>query len=464
MWGVIEGFYGRPWSHAARLRMIRFLGELGLDTYVHAPKDDPHHRSRWWEPYDPAELSDFQELIAVGRDCGVRIVVATAPAKLFGTRNVRPGSREEALHAKIGALQGIGCRDFALLFDDTAATFVPSAASTRLGRSHADVATRALQGARRTDPGARMFVVPAVYHGTWDTMSGGARRYWRGLSELDPEVPVAWTGPRIFSRSIKGADASRLARESGRSLVIWNNVIANDWLPLATRRVPGLGGAEGLRKLCFGPVDNMDADLPSVVHGVLLNGALEPELTRIATAEMAADLRSAGAPLGPDPGAAHDPEQASIRAATRVVGADAALLLERLQRTVQRHIWSAPHREEIPELAAAARRYIAVRGRPDARLEAAAALTRQLEPLEQLEQRCRGLEGDPVWPEIAPSLRVLALSCRAALRAIERDEARAAGRNADARRLDQQRRGLLKEARGVGVVVARLALGALRRL
>ena len=44
--GVIEGFYGAPWSHEQRLDLIDFLGERGMNTFVYSPKDDPlvrHH-------------------------------------------------------------------------------------------------------------------------------------------------------------------------------------------------------------------------------------------------------------------------------------------------------------------------------------------------------------------------------------------------------------------------------------
>ena len=55
--GVIEGFYGAPWTHAARLDAVAFLAERGMNAYVYAPKDDPRHRTRWREPYDEQEAA-----------------------------------------------------------------------------------------------------------------------------------------------------------------------------------------------------------------------------------------------------------------------------------------------------------------------------------------------------------------------------------------------------------------------
>jgi hyaluronoglucosaminidase len=42
--GVVEGFYGEPWTHRARLRQLDFYGAHKMNTYVYAPKDDPYHR------------------------------------------------------------------------------------------------------------------------------------------------------------------------------------------------------------------------------------------------------------------------------------------------------------------------------------------------------------------------------------------------------------------------------------
>ena len=50
-YGVVEGFYGRPWGTEGRKSMITFLGDNGLDLYVYGPKDDPYHTDKWAEPY-----------------------------------------------------------------------------------------------------------------------------------------------------------------------------------------------------------------------------------------------------------------------------------------------------------------------------------------------------------------------------------------------------------------------------
>ncbi len=38
--GVVEGFYGRPWTSAQRKELFGKLNRWGMDSYVYAPKDD----------------------------------------------------------------------------------------------------------------------------------------------------------------------------------------------------------------------------------------------------------------------------------------------------------------------------------------------------------------------------------------------------------------------------------------
>ena len=67
--GVIEGFYGPPWSDAERRTLLDWMAGFGLTAYLFCPKDDPHHRATWREPYPPGEAERIARLIA---DCRKR--------------------------------------------------------------------------------------------------------------------------------------------------------------------------------------------------------------------------------------------------------------------------------------------------------------------------------------------------------------------------------------------------------
>ena len=46
--GTVEGFYGTPWSHEARLSQLRFYGQNKMNTFIYGPKGDPYHSSPHW--------------------------------------------------------------------------------------------------------------------------------------------------------------------------------------------------------------------------------------------------------------------------------------------------------------------------------------------------------------------------------------------------------------------------------
>ena len=77
--GIVEGFYGTPWSNEDRLDQIEFYGDNKMNTYIYAPKDDPYHRENWREPYPDSEMSRMNELIETSKENKVDFVFAISP-------------------------------------------------------------------------------------------------------------------------------------------------------------------------------------------------------------------------------------------------------------------------------------------------------------------------------------------------------------------------------------------------
>ncbi|MFN6120351.1 MAG: beta-N-acetylglucosaminidase domain-containing protein, partial [Actinomycetes bacterium] len=88
--GVVEVFYGAPWSHQQRLDWIDRLHRWGMTHYVWAAKEEPRHRDDWREPFTDAELDGFAELarhrtgvdLAVGLTPGPEAIADDVVAKL----------------------------------------------------------------------------------------------------------------------------------------------------------------------------------------------------------------------------------------------------------------------------------------------------------------------------------------------------------------------------------------------
>lgn len=70
--GIIEGYFGRPWSHEDRKQVLSCLRELGFSWFHHAPKADAFLRRRWREPHPAAALAELADLSAHCRSLGMR--------------------------------------------------------------------------------------------------------------------------------------------------------------------------------------------------------------------------------------------------------------------------------------------------------------------------------------------------------------------------------------------------------
>src|SRR5262249_45665655 len=112
--GIIEGFYGRPWSWEARAETIAFLKAHGYRFYCYAPKADPYLRERWQEDHPPETAEELRELAEHCRALGVRFGVGLSPFEIY--RDFDRGARG-ALARKLTFFADLGIDDLAILFD-----------------------------------------------------------------------------------------------------------------------------------------------------------------------------------------------------------------------------------------------------------------------------------------------------------------------------------------------------------
>lgn len=80
--GVVEGFYGTPWSQQDRMSQIAFYGRVKANTYIYGPKDDPYHSSpNWRMPYPPDQAANIEKLVRVANANFVHFVWAIHPGQ-----------------------------------------------------------------------------------------------------------------------------------------------------------------------------------------------------------------------------------------------------------------------------------------------------------------------------------------------------------------------------------------------
>jgi beta-N-acetylglucosaminidase/Glycosyl hydrolase family 20, domain 2/Bacterial Ig domain len=367
--GVVEGFYGAPWSQRDRLRQLDFYGAHKMNTYVYAPKDDPYSREKWRTPYPAQQLAQLGALErrAVARHVGFVFAVSPGLDVCYSD----PGDLK-ALEAKAAELWGVGVRSFGLFFDDVdgslhcardQAAFGGDASPAAAGQAHLLNAFQRDFLDRRAGAG-RLLTVPAEYSGT------GTSPYRGRFAELvTGKAVLFWTGTAVVSPTVTDADADAARAVFRHDLVLWDNYPVNDYLP---------------RQMFLGPLTGRSPDLAA--HGIVgltANPMPQAEPSKVALATVADYAWSPGR---------YD-AQRSWRAALRDVGGPAR---DALRAFADNSRSSALDPVESPRLSALIgafwREHRAGRDGP-----ATAALIGEFTALENAERDLRDRMGDPAF-------------------------------------------------------------------
>jgi hypothetical protein len=265
--GVIEGFYGIPWSWRERRRMMAAQASLGMGLYLYAPKNDPLHRDRWRDPYPEADIARFAALADHARALGVTAVIGVSPFIDY-----RDDEADYAtLVEKVRAFLDLGFGGFAVLADDI--EFAPGVeVDGALGTVHVAVVNRLATDLADAIP----YFTPTVYSDERATDWSGGMAYLTALQDLDPRIKVLWTGPGTGNRTLAASDMTAFTATTGHKPLIWDNFWAND-------------GGDGLfGRLMLGPYDGRHADLKDAVLGIAQNLSIQGASSRLALATAAA--------------------------------------------------------------------------------------------------------------------------------------------------------------------------------
>jgi len=295
--GLIEGFYGRPWSWQARDDTVTFLKKYGYNFYIYAPKGDPFLRERWREAHSAAASAALSQLATRCRTLDVRFGVGLSPYELYRDFNAEA---KAALAAKLAQFDEWGVEYLAILFDDMRGD-LPDLAVTQVDIMH--------WVAARTKA-KRLIVCPSYYTDdpVLDRFFGRRpENYLEDLGRLlDPAIDIFWTGEEVCSREYSPGHLARVAEQLRRKPFLWDNYPVND----------------GQRMSPFLHVRAFTGR-PASIRGHLaahsVNPALQPVLSRIPAITLAESYRL---------GEAYEYGQAFLSAAMEVAGADLARKLQ----------------------------------------------------------------------------------------------------------------------------------------
>ncbi|MFE1776767.1 beta-N-acetylglucosaminidase domain-containing protein [Streptomyces sp. NPDC059008] len=266
--GVIEGFYGTPWSHRARLDQLDFYGEHKMNLYVYSPKDDAYLREKWRDPYPADRLAELTELVDRARQRHVEFSYALSPGLSVCYSS---DADLRALTAKFQTLWDIGVRTFAVPLDDISYTDWNCAADKdrfgtgggAAGAAQAHLLNRVNQEFIARHPGARpLQMVPTEYYDVEPSL------YKKALAtRLDGNVLVEWTGVGVIAPTMTVAQARRAREVFGHPILTWDNYPVNDYVT---------------NRLLLGPFGGREKGLPEQLAGITANPMIQPAASKIA--------------------------------------------------------------------------------------------------------------------------------------------------------------------------------------
>lgn len=253
--GVVEGFYGTPWSHEARLRQLRFYGENKMNTYIYGPKNDPYHSCPGWrKPYPEKESAQIRELVKVAAENEVNFVWAIHPGQDIKWND----EDRRLLIAKLESMYNLGVRSFAVFFDDI------SGEGTDPHRQ-ADLLNYIDRHFVKAKPDVTPLVMcPTEYNRSWSNPKGN---YLTTLGEkLDPSIQIMWTGDKVVA-GIKEESMEWINARIRRPAYIWWNFPVSDYVR---------------DHLLLGPVYGNDTHIASAMSGFVTNPMEHAEASKIA--------------------------------------------------------------------------------------------------------------------------------------------------------------------------------------
>jgi hyaluronoglucosaminidase len=215
--GVMEIFYGTPWSEADRDSYAAFLKQIGFQFYLYGPKGDDGLRKNWRQLPSPEELRKYQEMQRHFKGHGLQFGMILSPHSLNDEFNLVD---RNALKAKIKVLSDVGLDFLGLFFDDM--------------KSATNLASRQLEILKvvQEETRAKIIFCPSFYSNDslLDMLFGDRPTdYLTTLGkEIDSSVEILWTGEQIISPEITKADLEPVEKKLLRKPFVCDNFYADD--------------------------------------------------------------------------------------------------------------------------------------------------------------------------------------------------------------------------------------------
>ena len=240
--GIIEGYYGVPYSAEVTKDLFRFMARYKMNTYMYGAKSDPYHSRYWGDPY-PTTITEDQQRIGylnqdmmrditkVASETKVNFIWAIHPGKAFA--NAEDPQVLDKIMAKFESMHELGVRQFGVFVDDVGVPSDP--AIMKLCADNLNELQQRIddkwnkKGAAATNTVKPLHYVPQLYAHGWVSQER-AREFFESLSGTTSKINIYITGRDVWSVP-NNVDLATVKSWLGRDVSWWWNYPCNDQDP-----------------------------------------------------------------------------------------------------------------------------------------------------------------------------------------------------------------------------------------
>ena len=235
--GLVEGYYGYPYSVDVKKDLMRFMMRYKMNTYLYGAKSDPYHSNYWKDPYPTTITAEqkkngwlsqdmIKDITATSHETKVNFIWAIHPGNDF----VNSSTVVNDIMTKYNNMYKLGVRQFAVFVDDVS---IPSTeADHKTNAQHLTQLQQALEDkynknyTEAADTVRPLHFVPQVY--CVNFASADVRKTFFGaLSSTPSNVTIYTTGAGVWSVP-NSTDLNTIKADLGRDVQWWWNYPCND--------------------------------------------------------------------------------------------------------------------------------------------------------------------------------------------------------------------------------------------
>ena len=236
--GLVEGYYGYPYSQSVKKDLMRFMMRLKMNTYLYGAKSDPYHSEYWGKPYPQTVTAEQEQNGWLSEDMMRDVCETSAATKVNFIWAIHPGNNFLSSNTVIDDIMGkfekmhaLGVRQFGVFVDDVS---VPSSdADLQLNAQRlAQLQERIEQqwnapGAVPSDTVRPLHFVPQIYCRSFASSEDQYQRFFKALATTPENVVVYTTGWGVWSVP-NSSDFAMPEQYFGREVAWWWNYPCND--------------------------------------------------------------------------------------------------------------------------------------------------------------------------------------------------------------------------------------------